>query len=164
MWIISSGLAQRAVQRRITNVGERGGSSWVSKASEATCSTNIYYRGATTLLVATLQLVVNRWSRKLGTYCSSFQLMHMSRGDHARVDRVSNGVQREDKKLLQCYQLRQHGEFWHVSVVIDSDHGCVVRIYIGPSWDCTGNHVKESDRAMAANSTSENMATDKWRF
>ena len=35
-------------------------------------------------------------------YCSSFQLTHMSRGDHALVNQVSNGVQREDKNLFQC--------------------------------------------------------------
>ena len=32
------------------------------------------------------------------------------------VNWVGNGVQREDKNLLQRSQLRQHGEFWHVSV------------------------------------------------
>ena len=34
----SSSSAQRAVRCRITHVGERGGSSWASEASEATCT------------------------------------------------------------------------------------------------------------------------------
>ena len=37
----------------------------------------------------------------------------MSREDHVRV---GNGVRREDKNLIQRSQLRQHGEFRHVSV------------------------------------------------
>ena len=48
-------------------------------------------------------------------YCSSFQLTHMPHGNHAQSI-ASNGGQREDKTLLQCSQLSQHGEFWHVSV------------------------------------------------
>ena len=39
----------------------------------------------------------------------------MPHGNHAQSI-ASNGGQREDKKLLQRSQLRQHGEFWHVSV------------------------------------------------
>ena len=48
-------------------------------------------------------------------YCSTFQLTHMPRGNHAQSI-ASNGDQKEDKTLLQHSQLRQHGEFRHVSV------------------------------------------------
>ena len=51
------------------------------------------------------------------TYCNTFQLTHMPRGNHAQsVAIASNGDQKEDKKLLQHSQLSQHGEFRHVSV------------------------------------------------
>ena len=46
-------------------------------------------------------------------YYSSFQLMHMLCEES--IESVSNGGQRKDK-LLQHSQLRQHGEFWHVSI------------------------------------------------
>ena len=48
-------------------------------------------------------------------YCNTFQLMHMPRGNHAQSI-ASNGDKKEDKTLLQHPQLRQHGEFRHVSV------------------------------------------------
>ena len=46
---------------------------------------------------------------------NTFQLTHMPRGNHAQSI-ASNGDQKEDKTLLQHSQLRQHGEFRHVSV------------------------------------------------
>ena len=48
-------------------------------------------------------------------YCSTFQLTHMPRGYHTQSI-ASNGDRKEDKTLLQHSQLRQHGEFRHVSV------------------------------------------------
>ena len=53
----------------------------------------------------------------------------MPRGNHAKSI-ASNGDQREDKKLLQHLQLSQGGEIRHVSVVNNSDHGRVVRIFV----------------------------------
>ena len=54
--------------------------------------------------------------------------------DHARVDRVRSAM-----------ASKEHiGEFRHVSV---SDHGCVVRIFVG----VLATNIEESDRAMAAN-------------
>ena len=66
-----------------------------------------YVRGATSSRCNLL--VAQAW------YWNSFQLTHMPRGNHAQSI-ASNGGQREDKKLLQRSQLRQHGEFRHVSV------------------------------------------------
>ena len=43
-------------------------------------------------------------------YCNTFQLMHMPRGNHAQSI-ASNG-----RQPIQHSQLRQHGEFRHVSV------------------------------------------------
>ena len=68
-------------------------------------------RGATALLVAAMQPVATRLSTSYAL--SSFQLTHRTRSDHVRI---GNGVRREDKNLLQLSQLRQHGEFRHVSV------------------------------------------------
>ena len=37
----------------------------------------------------------------------------------------------------------------------NSDYGCVVRIFVGPSYDCTATNDEESDRAMAADGTTK---------
>ena len=71
-------------------------------------------RGTTALLVAAIANGCNSLVAQT-SYCNSFQLTHMPRGNHAESI-ASNGGQREDRELLQCSQLRQHGEFWHVSV------------------------------------------------
>ena len=81
----------------------------------------------------------------------------MPRGNHAQSI-ASNGGQRarEDKKLLQHSQLRQHGEFWHVSVS-----------ELHQSWPCgqilrvpflravLPMNVEESVRGMAADGTTK---------
>ena len=76
----------------------------------------IYYslRGATTLLVAAVATGCNLLVVQ-ARYRNSFQLTHMPCGNHAQSI-ASNGGQREDKKLLQCSQLGQHGKFQHVSI------------------------------------------------
>ena len=66
---------------------------------------------------------------RVATSCNSL-VAHTKYHSHAQsIDRVSNGGQREDKKLLKRSQLCQHGEVWHVSV---NDHGSVVRLFMGP--------------------------------
>ena len=59
-----------------------------------------------------------------------------------RVDnyRVGNGIQREDKKLLQRSQLRQHGEFRHARAVL-------------------ATNFEESDTAMAADGTTKTLVS-----
>ena len=47
----------------------------------------------------------------------SFQLMHMSRDEHAvQLIKPSHGDQNEDRTLLQCSQRCHKGEFRHVSI------------------------------------------------
>ena len=63
-------------------------------------------------------------------YCSSFELTHMSCEDHAQS---IESAMAEDKKLLQCSQLRQHGEFRHVSISEWQQHTAVWSVFVGPS-------------------------------
>ena len=93
------------------------------------CRVTALVRGAAALLVAS-------WSI---SQASSFQLMHMSREYPCslRLSYVSNGVQREYKILLQL----------HLS---DSDHGCLVRIFIRVHWQPMSKKVIEQWRLMAA--------------
>ena len=63
----------------------------------------------------------------------------------------------ENKKLLQHSQLSQHGEFRHVS---DSNHVCVVRIFVGPSYDCT-DHTDVI--AIAYMQPMSKRAIEQWR-
>ena len=70
-----------------------------------------YVRGATALL----RQVETKVATATSAYAKDLQLTHMPRGNHAQSI-ASNGGQREDKKSLQRSQLRQNGEFQHVSV------------------------------------------------
>ena len=83
------------------------------------------FRGATALLVAALQPRL----QLAVAQANSFQLTHMPGGNHAQLIACS-GDQKEDKTLVQHSQLCQHGEF---GMLNDSDHGRVVRIFVGPS-------------------------------
>ena len=62
--------------------------------------------------------------------------MDMPRGNRAQSI-ASNGSQMEDKKLLQCSQLRQLGEFQHVSVS-ERQQSCLCgQNLCGPFVSCT---------------------------
>ena len=82
----------------------------------------------------------------------------MPRGNHAlSIASASNGGQREDTKLLQHLQLCQHGQFWHVSV--SERQRLRLCGTSEPLWGLRktvlATNVEESDRAMAANSTTK---------
>ena len=57
----------------------------------------------------------------------------MSREDHAKVDRVSDGVQREEKNIrITALTTASTVSFSMQVSVNNSDHGYVVRIFVGP--------------------------------
>ena len=79
-----------------------------------------------------------------------------------RVDnyRVGNGIQREDKKLLQRSQLRQHGEFRHVSVSErQQSHLCGQNICGTFVRAGLATNFEESDTAMAADGTTKTLVS-----
>ena len=90
-------------------------------------------------------------------YCNSFQLTHMPREDHARAFSIELSQQcrakdlGEDKKLLQRSHLRQHGEFWHVSVSErQRSRPCGQNLRVPFLRTVLPPEVEESARAMAA--------------
>ena len=87
---------------------------------------------------------------------------HVTRGP-CSVDRV-NGVQREDKNILQCSQLRQHGEFRHVSVSErQRSHLCGQNLCGAFVRAVLATNFKESDWAMAADGTTKALVpSPRW--
>ena len=82
--------------------------------------------------------------------------MHMPHGNHAQLI-VSNGGQREDKKLLQCSQLRQHGD---VSVSERERSRLCGQNLCGPFVRAVlATKVEESPRAIAVDGTTEALET-----
>ena len=84
-------------------------------------------------------------------YCTCTSL-HMPHGNHAELI-ASNGGQKEDKKLLQCSQLLQHGEFRHISVSDRQRSRPCGQDLCGPFeelyWQRTSKRVLEQWRPMA---------------
>ena len=84
-------------------------------------------------------------------YCNMFQLTHTPRGNHTQSI-VSNGDKKEDKTLLQHSQLRQHGEFRHVSVSErQRSRPCGQNLRVPFLTNGTATGSRWSTRAMAAN-------------
>ena len=69
-------------------------------------------------------------------YCSSFQLTHMSREDHAQSSIAMSSQQWRPNVRRAFYSANNFAStvsFGMSASVNDSDRGCVVRIFVGPS-------------------------------
>ena len=67
------------------------------------------------------------------TRCSSFQLTHMSREDHVRSIDPAMASKGKTKTYYSAHNFASTVSFSMWASVYDSDHGCVVRIFVGPS-------------------------------